>query len=52
MYRQVNNHQTQHVGFPGRFSNHIFTGSAHFINVGNCVDVTGINLKTVMTSTT
>ena len=34
--------------FPGRFFKYIFTASAHFITVGGCIDVIGINLKTLM----
>ena len=38
--------------FPGRFSKYIFTNSTHFINVGDCIDIIGINLKTLMASAT
>ena len=50
-HRQVNNHQVQHA-FRGRFSKYIFTASAHFIKVGGCIVVIGINLKALMASIT
>ena len=38
--------------FPSRFSKYILIASAHFINVRDDIFVIGINLKTVMASTT